>query len=125
MNTDPVQLKDKYDNLAPDGSEIYLLASGSKGGLCQCVLPVGATSQAVSHKTIEELWYFVAGQGEVYRQGLNNDQPTVVTPGTSLVIPVHTTFQFRNTGDVPLKFIIATMPPWPGASEANAEVGIW
>ena len=26
-----------------------------------------------------------------------------------------------HTGDVPLKFIITTMPPWPGASEANCQ----
>ena len=125
MNTEPVQLKSKYDHHAPDGSEIYLLAAGSKGGFCQCILPVGGVSQATSHKTVEELWYFVEGQGEVYRKGINNDEPTAVKSGTSLVIPVHTTFQFRNTGDVPLRFIIATMPPWPGPSEAASEAGIW
>ncbi|HRV91734.1 MAG TPA: hypothetical protein P5526_06195 [Anaerolineae bacterium] len=36
-----------------------------------------------------------------------------------------TVFQVRNTGNVPLKFIIATMPSGPGASEANAEVRVW
>jgi len=125
MNTEPVQLKEKYDYHAPDGSEIYLLVNGSKGGLCQCILPVGATSRATSHNTVEELWYFFEGQGDVYRKGINNDEPTAVNPGTSLVIPVHTIFQFRNTGEVPLKFIIVTMPPWPGPSEANSESGIW
>jgi mannose-6-phosphate isomerase-like protein (cupin superfamily) len=125
MNTEPVQLKDKYDYHAPDGSEIYLLVNGSKGGLCVCILPVGATSQATSHKTVEELWFFLEGHGEVYRKGINNDEPTTVKSGTSLVIPVHCTFQFRNTGDKPLKFAITTMPPWPGPSEANSEVGIW
>ncbi len=125
MNKKPVKLKKKYDYHAPDGSEIYLLANGSKGGLCQCILPVGAKSHATSHKTVEELWYFFEGQGEVYRKGINNNKPTEVNPGTSLVIPVHTIFQFRNTGEVPLKFIIVTMPPWPGKSEANSESGIW
>ena len=125
MKTEPIQLKDKYDYHAPDGSEIYLLVDGSKGSLCQCILPVGAKSKAISHKTVEELWFFIEGQGEVYRKGINNDEPTSVNSGTSLIIPVHTTFQFRNTGDIPLKFIIVSMPPWPGASEANTEEGIW
>lgn len=125
MNTKPVQLKDKYDYLAPDGSKIYRLVEGSKGNLCQCILPVGATSKAISHKTVEELWYFLEGHGEVYLKGIHNDKPTAVYSGTSMVIPVHTTFQFRNTGDVPLKFIITSMPPWPGVSEAESEEGIW
>ena len=47
MNIEPVQVKSKYDLHAPDGSEMYLLATGSKGGLCQCVLPVGGVSKAI------------------------------------------------------------------------------
>ena len=125
MDTETVELKEKCDYHAPDVSEIYKLADGSKGGLCQCILPVGGKSKATSHKTVEEVWYFVEGQGEAYRRGFNNDKPTAVKSGTSLVIPVKTTFQFRNIGEVPLKFIIATMPPWPGPSEAKMETGIW
>jgi hypothetical protein len=49
-----------------------------------------------------------------------------VVPGVSLTIPVETQFQFRNTGQEPLRFVIATMPPWPGADEAvPVEVGKW
>jgi len=126
MNLEPVQLKARYDQIAPDKSEIYLLVAGSKGSLCQCVLPVGTASLPVAHKTVEELWYFVEGRGEVYRQGMNDDRPTPVTPGTSLAIPSGKTFQFRNTGDVPLKFMIVTMPPWPGNAEAITDVaGLW
>jgi len=126
MNLEPVQLKARYDQIAPDKSEIYLLVAGSKGSLCQCVLPVGATSLPVAHRTVEELWYFVEGLGEVFRQGMNDGQPTPVTPGTSLAIPPGKTFQFRNKGDVPLKFMIVTMPPWPGDAEAITDVaGLW
>ncbi|MEZ5427096.1 MAG: cupin domain-containing protein [Pyrinomonadaceae bacterium] len=126
MSFESVQLKTKYDYLAPDKSEIYLLAEGSKGNLCQCILPVGATSLPVAHKTVEELWFFLEGRGEVYREGINNDEPTPVSPGTSLVIPTGKAFQFRNTGDVPLRFMIVTMPPWPGETEAITDVkGKW
>jgi mannose-6-phosphate isomerase-like protein (cupin superfamily) len=38
--------------------------------------------------------------------------------GVSLTIPVGTHFQFRNAEAVPLRFIIATIPPWPGSDEA-------
>ena len=125
MNLEPVQLKITHEYLAPDGSEIYPLVKGSKGNLCQCILPVGGISKAISHKTIEELWYFLDGKGEVWRKGLNHDRPIAVQPGTSLVIPVNTTFQFRNTGRIPLKFLIVSMPPWPGDSEVSYEAGLW
>ncbi|MCA9464137.1 MAG: cupin domain-containing protein [Nitrospira sp.] len=126
MNVNTVELKAKYDYLAPDGSEIYLLVEGSQGSLCQCILPVGAKSHATSHKTVEELWFFLEGEGEVYREGLNNNEPVSVSSGTSLVIPTQTVFQFRNTGDVPLKFMITTMPPWPGPDEAKTGMnGKW
>jgi mannose-6-phosphate isomerase-like protein (cupin superfamily) len=122
---DPVPLRDKHDYLAPDGSEIRLLARGQLGSLCHCTLPPGATSSAVSHKTVEEVWYFLDGKGEVWRGGLCEDKPIAMAAGDSLVIPTLTPFQFRNTGTGPLKFIIATVPPWPGASEARPERGHW
>ncbi|MDL1944441.1 cupin domain-containing protein [Chloroflexi bacterium CFX2] len=125
MDIDTVQRKEKCDYLAPDGSEIFLLANGSKGSLCQCILPVGAVSEAISHKTVEELWFIIEGQGEVFRKGINKDEPVAVNSGTSLVIPSQTTFQFRNTGDVPLRFMITTIPPWPGPDEAIKVKGKW
>ncbi|MCG3156423.1 MAG: hypothetical protein DKINENOH_03047 [bacterium] len=36
-----------------------------------------------------------------------------VSAGTSLMIPLRTVFQFRNTGDGPQCILIVTMPPWP------------
>ena len=125
MNYEIVNLKPEPSYLAPDGSEIYVLVEGSKGSLCQCILPVGK-SFPVAHKSIEELWFFLEGEGEVYREGLGENDLLEVSAGSSLVIPAATTFQFRNVGQVPLKFIIATIPPWPGKDEAITEVaGKW
>lgn len=41
-----------------------------------------------------------------------------VRPEVCITIPLGTHFQFRNKGNEPLIFVIATMPPWPGPSEA-------
>lgn len=125
LDIDPVLLPKKYNYLAPDGSQIRVLARGACSSLCHCLLPANATSTAVSHKTVEEIWYFLEGAGEVWRGGLSNNEPVPVASGVSLVIPVLTPFQFRNTGNVPLKFIIATTPPWPGVQEARPEQGYW
>lgn len=107
---------------APDGSEIRVLA----GSVAHCTLPVGAVSQAVAHKTVEEIWYFLEGEGEVYRQQ-GDDEPVItrVTANSALTIPLGTRFQFRNTGNVPLRFVITTMPPWPGQDEAFPVDNYW
>lgn len=125
LDIDPVLLQQEHDYLAPDGSQIRVLSRGMLSSLCHCLLPAKATSAAVSHKTVEEIWYFLEGTGEVWRGGLSNNEPVAVASGVSLVIPTLTPFQFRNTGDIPLKFIIATTPPWPGKQEARPEQGYW
>jgi mannose-6-phosphate isomerase-like protein (cupin superfamily) len=125
IDTNPKVLGNKYDYVAPDGSEIYLLSNGTHGSLCQCLLPEGAVSLAVLHKTVEELWYVLDGEGEVWRSRLCDDVPVLVRNGSSLVIPPQVPFQFRNTGTGSLKFLITTMPPWPGAHEFRSEKGFW
>ena len=113
------------DLLAPDGSEIRLLASVDGAGLCHCTLPVGAVSAAVAHRRVEELWYTLSGRGEVWRSGEDGEEQVEVSPGTSLNIPSGVSFQFRNTGAEPLCFVIATIPPWPGPDEALPRSGPW
>ena len=107
-----------YDALAPDGSEIRLLHSLPGASVVHCALPAGSVSIPVRHRTVEEVWYFLAGAGQVWRKQGAREQVLDVAPGISLTIPLGTDFQFRNTGDSPLEFIIATAPPWPGEDEA-------
>lgn len=119
-------IPDKYDVLAPDGSEIRLLHSLDGASVVHCTLPLGAVTVPVAHRTVEEVWFFLAGQGQVWRQQGENEAVLDVGPGISLTIPLGTRFQFRNIGDVPLEFIITTTPPWPGDGEAVAlKAGRW
>jgi mannose-6-phosphate isomerase-like protein (cupin superfamily) len=110
-------VRDAHDYLAPDGSEIRLLTSLPRGGLAHCTLPAGATSASVRHRTVDEIWFFLEGNGQLWRS--DRAEPVDVRPGQSLAIRCGVSFRFRNTGDVPLRFIIATMPEWPGAEEAE------
>ena len=119
------ELTTEYDYLAPDGSEIRLLQSLTKGGLVHCTLPPGKVSSAVRHKTVEEIWYFIEGTGEIWRKQRDKEEVIVVKPDMSVTIPLGTHFQFRNTGDKPLRFLICTMPPWPGEDEAVKVENYW
>lgn len=112
------QVAADYDLLAPDGSEIRLLHSMPAASVVHCSLPAAGVSIPVRHRTVEEIWYFLAGRGQVWRRHAKREEVLEVRTGISLTIPLGTAFQFRNTGDSALEFIIMTMPPWPGADEA-------
>ena len=120
------RVKADYDVLAPDGSEIRLLHSLPGASVVHCTLAGGAVSIPVQHRTVTEIWYFLAGEGQVWRTQGEREQVLDVRPGISLTIPLGTQFQFRNTGGVPLEFLITTTPPWPGEDEAVLlDVGCW
>lgn len=112
------KLAEKYNYLAPDGSEIRLLPSMGGGGLCHCTLGPGKISKAVRHKTVEEIWYVIEGKGQVWRKQGAKESVVDVAVGSSLTIPVGVHFQFRTKGKMALKILIATMPPWPGPKES-------
>ena len=120
------QVPAAYNVVAPDGSQIRLLHSLDGASVVHCTLPVGAVSIPVRHRTVEEVWFFLAGAGQVWRKQGEREQVLDVAPGVSLTIPLGTQFQFRNTGDVPLEFLITTTPPWPGEDEAVLlDAGRW
>ncbi len=118
-------LSTRYDIIAPDRSEIRLLLETSGGSMVHCTLPPNKISQAVIHKTVEEIWYFIEGQGQVWRKQGDREEIVKVKSGVCITIPTGTYFQFRNTGNEPLRFVIATMPPWPGENEAVRVQDYW
>ena len=115
----------KPNHIAPDGSEIRTLLQFPSGGLAHCTLPPGATTQAVKHCSVLEIWYVIAGVGEIWRKLEDAETFTPLIPGTSINIPVGTYFQFRNTGAVPLEILLSTMPAWPGPEEAIVVENMW
>jgi mannose-6-phosphate isomerase-like protein (cupin superfamily) len=111
--------------LAPDGSEIRLLVTVSGAGMVHCALPAGQVTQAVRHRSVEEVWYCIAGRGELWRKSGDVEEIVSLEPGVAATIPLGARFQFRASGAEPLELVIATTPPWPGAHEALAVEGPW
>ncbi len=113
------------DAVAPDGSEVRILLGLAGGGMAHFTLPPGETSTAVVHRTVEEIWFFLTGRGEMWRRQGAREEIVAVEPGVCLTIPLGTHFQFRSFGPEPLAAIGVTMPPWPGAGEAILVPGRW
>jgi mannose-6-phosphate isomerase-like protein (cupin superfamily) len=123
---DTASVRNEYDVIAPDGSEIRLLVQTERGSMVHCTLAIGQVTAAVRHQTVDEVWYCLAGEGEVWRRdGGGHAEVVTVTPGVALSIPVGVAFQFSATGTEPLQLLITTMPPWPGGDEALPVDGAW
>lgn len=119
------EISESVDVIAPDGMEVRVLCELARGSAAHFTLPTGRVGKAVAHYTIEEIWYFVSGEGQMWRRYGDREEIIPVRPGISITIPVGTHFQLRCDGDEPLSAIAITMPPWPGEDEAYPVEGPW
>ncbi len=85
----------------------------------------GRVSAAVTHRTVEEIWFVLSGRGEMWRRQGGREEVVGLETGVCLTIPQGVHFQFRALGDEPLRVLGVTMPPWPGADEAVLVAGPW
>jgi mannose-6-phosphate isomerase-like protein (cupin superfamily) len=111
--------------IAPDGSDVRVLLGLSSGGMAEFELAAGRVSAAVTHRTVEEIWYVLSGRGEMWRRQDSREEVVALEPGVCLTIPQGAHFQFRALGDGALRVLGVTMPPWPGADEAIVVTGPW
>lgn len=111
--------------LAPDGSDVYVLLA-LKGGSMACFeLGAGKTALAVTHRTVDELWFVRSGSGEIWRKQDDVEEITQLRPGVCASIPAGTHFQFRAAEHASVLIVAVTMPPWPGEEEAVFVAGPW
>lgn len=119
------RLPERADAKSPAGADIRFLMDGTAGNMIHSTVPPHQICCATVHATVSEFWYILEGNGELWRDDGIESGVTTLMPGTSIDIPVGTTFQYRNVGDTELKFICVAMPPWPGETEATVVEGRW
>jgi mannose-6-phosphate isomerase-like protein (cupin superfamily) len=120
-----MRLPARPDAVAPDGSDVRVLLSVASGSLAHFELGAGETSIAVEHRTVEEVWYFLRGRGEMWRRSGEHEEIVEVSAEVCVTIPLGTQFQFRARGEEPLSAVGVTIPPWPGEGEATRVDGPW
>ena len=113
------------DAVAPDGSDVRILLQLAGGSMAHFELAPRQTSTAVTHRTVEEIWFVLSGRGEMWRRQGEREEIVTLEAGVCLTIPRGTHFQFRALGESPLSAVGVTMPPWPGEGEAIVVPGPW
>ncbi len=111
--------------VAPDGSDVRVLLATNRGSMAHFQLAPGRIARAIVHRTVDEIWYVVDGRGEMWRRQGDREETVILSEGLCLTIPAGTHFQFRADEHAPLSAIAITMPPWPGADEAQFIQGPW
>ena len=119
------RLPSTRDAVAPDGSDVRVLLQVRGAGLAHFELAAGETSVAVRHRSVEEIWYFLHGSGEMWRKSGDDEEVVPVSAAVCITIPRSTSFQFRAGNGESLAAIGATIPPWPGEGEALIVPGPW
>ncbi|WP_299495380.1 cupin domain-containing protein [uncultured Shewanella sp.] len=83
-------------------------------------------NKAVVHATVDEFWYVLKGQGEIWRNNGLKSKVTKLVAGTAIDIASGTVFQYRNIANEELTFLCITMPSWPNDTEASyVDNGKW
>lgn len=105
-----------------DGSEIRELLSHRNSAirnqsLAEARLPVGGATTPHYHPLAEEIYYILAGEGEMQI----GEETRVVRPGDAIAIPPGRPHQIRTIGDVPLKFLCCCAPSYEHADTVLLE----
>ena len=120
-----MRLPSTRDVVATDGCDVRILLGLAGGAMAHFQLAPGHTSSAVTHRTVEEIWFFLSGRGEMWLKQEGREEVVLLERDVCLTIPLGTDFQFRSFGVEPLAAVSITMPPWPGEGEAVVVRGKW
>jgi len=110
---------------APDGSTVRVLLALTGGSMAHFELPAGATSRAVTHRTVEEVWFVLSGRGELWRSQFAREEVVVLEYGICVTLPLGTHFQLRASQTDAVAIVAITIPPWPGNDEVEFVQGPW
>lgn len=110
-------MKTELERITPyqtkDGSLIRELMHPTRHGnttqsLAHATVAVGASTRSHYHRTSEELYHVIAGQGQISLGTevleLNVGDTVLITPGTP--------HRVRNTGTEPLQLLCCCSPPY-------------
>jgi mannose-6-phosphate isomerase-like protein (cupin superfamily) len=78
---------------SPLGAHIRFLMDGSHGNMIHSTVPPGMVGRACRFRTVDEYWYILSGEGEVWRMAPDGGESvTPLVAGVCIDIPLGTAF---------------------------------
>ncbi len=65
------------------------------GGMAEFELSAGRVSAAITHRTVEEIWYVLTGRGEMWRPQGSLEEVVAREPGVCHRLPAGPPLPFR------------------------------
>ena len=118
------RISSEVNAIAPDGSDVRVLCEVERGSMAHFTLPAKATSKAVAHRTVEEIWYLIIVADECGGASPTTKRSLTLAPASPLISRLER-ISFTAKSASSLVAIGATMPPWPGENEAYEVDGPW
>jgi mannose-6-phosphate isomerase-like protein (cupin superfamily) len=96
-----------------DGSEVYELLHPKNSrvrrlSIAEAVVKPGSATKEHFHRTSEEVYYILSGEGEMYI----NEEKAYVQAGDVVLIPAGARHYVVNTGNEELVILCASSPPY-------------
>jgi len=86
--------------MAPANSRI------ERQSLAEAIVYPGDSTELHLHKTIEEIYYILEGEGNMWQDG----EERAINPGDAIANPPGIPHYITNTGDTPLVFLCICVP---------------
>jgi hypothetical protein len=75
------------------------MMDGPRGNMIHSTVPPGIVVRACRFRTIDEYWFVLSGEGEIWRRATDGRESIArLIPGVCIDIPLGTAFQYRCTG---------------------------
>lgn len=112
---------------APGGghAEIRHLVRSPQGDLTHAVCHAGAVAPTHHLPELDEMYFVLAGSGEIWRQAAGRSAVTALRPGRWVQMPAGSRFQYRASRHSSLVFLVVVMPGWRPHLFHVVEGGPW
>ena len=114
------------DSVSPDGgAEIRHLVVSPRGDLTHAVCLAGSTSGVHRLPELDEGYFVLSGEGEIWRQSDEREAVTKLLPGRWVAMPAGMRFQYRANGGSNVVFLVVVLPSWREDLFHVVEGGRW
>ena len=106
-------------------AEIRDILSSTEGDLTHVVCPARHVAPTHHLPELDEQYYVLAGEGEIWRATEEREAVTALRPGRWVKMPAGMRFQYRANRGSSLVFLLVVLPSWRTELFSTVADGLW